>query len=116
MPEAIYLHLQHEAKQSQTAQKHLEHNDYLVGDCLTEADLRLIPTLLRFDLVYYVHFKTNIRRLIDYNHLSRYTANLYAIEAISKNHNTAHIKRHYYYSHQTINPYRIVPAGPDSIF
>ena len=91
---------------------HLEGKDYLVGERLTEADLRLIPTLLRFDLVYYVHFKTNIRRIIDYKNLSRYTANLYAMDAIAKNHNTEHIKRHYYYSHDAINPYRIVPKGP----
>ena len=91
---------------------HLEGKDYLAGDRLTEADLRLIPTLLRFDLVYYVHFKTNIRRIIDYKNLSRYTANLYRIDAIAKNHHTGHIKRHYYYSHEAINPYRIVPKGP----
>ena len=91
---------------------HLDGKDYLVGGRLTEADLRLIPTLLRFDLVYYVHFKTNIRRIIDYRNLSRYTENLYAIDAFSKNHNSEHIKRHYYYSHDTINPYRIVPKGP----
>ncbi|MEM6612246.1 MAG: glutathione S-transferase family protein [Cyanobacteria bacterium P01_C01_bin.72] len=91
---------------------HLEGKDYLLGDRLTEADLRLIPTLLRFDLVYYVHFKTNIRRIMEYPNLSRYTANLYAMDAISKNHNFEHIKRHYYYSHKSINPYRIVPKGP----
>lgn len=91
---------------------HLDGKDYLVGGRLTEADLRLIPTLLRFDLVYYVHFKTNIRRIIDYRNLSCYVENLYSIEAIAKNHNTGHIKRHYYYSHDAINPYRIVPMGP----
>lgn len=91
---------------------HFESNDYLVGGRLTEADLRLIPTLLRFDLVYYVHFKTNIRRIMDYPNLYRYTSNLYQIDAIKKNHNFEHIKRHYYYSHESINPYRIVPKGP----
>ena len=93
-------------------ESHLNGKDFLVGDKLTEADLRLIPTLLRFDLVYYVHFKTNIRRIMDYPNLSRYTSNLYELEAIKKNHNFDHIKRHYYYSHETINPYRIVPKGP----
>ena len=91
---------------------HLEGKNYLVGDQLSEADLRLIPTLLRFDIVYYVHFKTNIRQIMEYANLSRYTANLYGMEAIAKNHNFEHIKRHYYYSHETINPYRIVPKGP----
>ena len=91
---------------------HLEGRDYLVGDCLTEADLRLIPTLLRFDLVYYVHFKTNIRRIMDYVHLSRYSMNLYEMDAIARAHNFDHIKRHYYYSHESINPHRIVPMGP----
>ena len=91
---------------------HLKDKGYLVGGRLTEADIRLIPTLLRFDLVYYVHFKTNLRRIIDYKNLSSYVANLYSIEAISKNHNSEHIKRHYYYSHDVIIPYRIVPKGP----
>lgn len=93
---------------------HLEGKQYLVGERLTEADLRLIPTLLRFDLVYYVHFKTNIRMIRDYPNLFRYTKHLYNIEAISKNHQFNHIKRHYYYSHEALNPCRIVPKGPDS--
>jgi len=91
---------------------HLEGRKYVVGNCLTETDLRLIPTLLRFDLVYYVHFKANVRRIAEYKNLSRYTADLYAIDAIRKTHNSNHIKRHYYYSHETINPYRIIPKGP----
>lgn len=91
---------------------HLEGKEYLVGDQLTEADLRLVPTLLRFDIVYYVHFKTNIRRILDYPNLSRYTRSLYEIEAIRKNHDLDHIKRHYYYSHRSINPFQIVPQGP----
>lgn len=94
-------------------ERHLEGRRYLVGEQLTEADLRLIPTLLRFDIVYYVHFKTNVRRIIDYKNLSRYTRELYAIDAIAKNHHFDHIKRHYYYSHESINPYRIVPKGPE---
>ena len=97
-------------------ENHLEGKDYLVGDQLTEADLRLIPTLLRFDIVYFTHFKTNIRRIADYKNLSRYTRNLYEVEAIKKTTNFEHIKRHYYYSHESINPYRIVPAGPDKLF
>ena len=90
----------------------LEGKDYLVGDRLTEADLRLIPTLLRFDLVYYVHFKCNVRMISQYPNLSRYTRNLYALPAVRDTTNFDHIKRHYYYSHDAINPYRIVPKGP----
>ncbi len=91
----------------------LEGKTYLVGDHLTEADLRLLPTLLRFDLVYYGHFKTNLRRISDYPNLSRYTADLYQLEAVKKSTNFEHIKRHYYYSHPEINPHRIVPLGPE---
>ena len=86
--------------------------DFLVGDRLTEADIRLIPTLLRFDLVYHGHFKANIRRIKDYVNLSRYTKQLYALEAVKKTTHFDHIKRHYYYSHESINPLRIVPVGP----
>lgn len=92
--------------------KHLEGRDYLVGGTLTEADLRLIPTLLRFDLVYYVHFKTNLRKIADYSHLHRYMTQLYGNTAIKKSHYFDHIKRHYYYSHEMLNPRRIVPVGP----
>lgn len=90
----------------------LEKNRYLTGERLTEADLRLIPTLLRFDIVYYVHFKCNVRRIMEYKNLNRYRKDLYSIDAIKDSTNFDHIKRHYYYSHETINPYRIVPAGP----
>lgn len=91
---------------------HLADKDFIVGDQLTEADLRLIPTLLRFDLVYYVHFKTNLSRIADYPHLFRYTKNLFRIPAINANHHVEHIKRHYYYSHEMLNPRRIIPIGP----
>lgn len=86
---------------------------YLVGDRLTEADLRLVPTLLRFDLVYYSHFKTNLRQISEFTQLHRYMRNLYNIEAVRKNHRFDHIKRHYYYSHEDLNPHRIIPLGPD---
>lgn len=92
---------------------HLDGRKYLVGERLTEADLRLIPTILRFDVVYYVHFKTNRKRILDYPNLSRYASSLFSIDAVSKNHNFEHIKRHYYYSHRTINPFGIEPQGPD---
>jgi putative glutathione S-transferase len=93
----------------------LEDNKFLTGDTLTEADLRLIPTLLRFDIVYVTHFKCNIRRIKDYKNLSRYTKELYEIPAILETNNLDHIKRHYYYSHETINPFRIIPQGPNEI-
>ncbi|MFK7827119.1 MAG: glutathione S-transferase family protein [Oligoflexales bacterium] len=89
---------------------------FLTGNEITEADLRLIPTLLRFDIVYVTHFKCNIRRIKDYKNLSRYTKELYEIPAIKDATNLDHIKRHYYYSHETINPYRIIPKGPHEIF
>ena len=94
---------------------HLEGKEYLVGDSLTEADIRLIPTLLRFDIVYFTHFKTNLRRISDYKNLARYTRHLYQLEAVKKTTNFEHIKRHYYYSHESINPQRIVPVGPAEI-
>ncbi len=89
---------------------------FLFGDQITEADLRLIPTLLRFDIVYVTHFKCNIRRIKDYKNLSRYTKELYEIPAIKNATNFEHIKRHYYFSHEGINPYRIIPKGPREIF
>lgn len=96
--------------------QHLEGKNYLVGDCLTEADIRLIPTLLRFDSVYVTHFKCNIKRIKDHKNLSRYTKMLYKVPAIGYTTNFDHIKRHYYYSHKMINPYRIVPLGPTEPF
>ncbi len=96
--------------------QHLEGKDYLVGNQLTEADIRLIPSLLRFDVVYFTHFKCNIKRIADYKNLSRYTRNLYENEAIRKTTNFDHIKRHYYYSHEELNPQRIVPLGPEKVF
>ena len=93
-------------------EKILGENRYLTGDRLTEADLRLVPTLLRFDIVYVVHFKCNVRRIKDYPNLSRYTKELYEMPAIKETTNLDHIKRHYYYSHESINPYRIIPKGP----
>lgn len=94
----------------------LENSRFLTGDTITEADLRLIPTLLRFDIVYVTHFKCNLRRIKDYKNLSRYTRELYEIDAIKETTNLNHIKRHYYYSHEAINPFRIIPKGPSEIF
>lgn len=93
----------------------LTHSKFLVGDEITEADLRLIPTLLRFDAVYVTHFKCNIRRIVDYKNLHRYMQDMLEVPAIKDTCNIDHIKRHYYYSHEQINPYRIIPKGPSNI-
>ena len=89
---------------------------YLVGDQITEADWRLFTTLVRFDAVYYTHFKTNKKRLIDYPNLWAYTRELYQITGIAKTVNMDHIKYHYFASHQSINPTGIIPKGPDIDF
>ncbi|MGF1551079.1 MAG: glutathione S-transferase family protein [Paracoccaceae bacterium] len=85
---------------------------YLTGDRLTEADMRLFTTLIRFDAVYVGHFKCNIRRIADYPALSGYTRELYQMPAIRPTVDLAHIKYHYYASHESINPTGIVPVGP----
>ena len=89
---------------------------YLVGDHLTEADWRLFTTLVRFDAVYYGHFKCNLRRLVDYPNLWGYTRDLYQIPGVAETVSLDHIKRHYYGSHPTINPTGIVPKGPEIDF
>lgn len=89
---------------------------YLVSDRITEADWRLFTTLLRFDAVYYSHFKTNKKRLIDYPNLWAYTRELYQIPGVAKTVNMEHIKTHYFASHKFINPSSIVPKGPDLDF
>lgn len=90
----------------------LNQHPFLVGDQLTEADWRLFTTLIRFDSVYYGHFKTNRQRIADYPALHSYLKRLYHYPGISDTVNFTHIKQHYYYSHKTINPTRIVPVGP----
>ncbi|RME21474.1 MAG: glutathione S-transferase family protein [Deltaproteobacteria bacterium] len=85
---------------------------FLVGDRLTEADVRLFTTLLRFDIVYVGHFKCNIRRLVDYPALWAYTRALFQVPEIRGTCHLDHIKQHYYRSHPSINPHGIVPAGP----
>ncbi|MFN5522361.1 glutathione S-transferase family protein [Bradyrhizobium sp.] len=85
---------------------------FLLGDAMTEADIRLFTTLIRFDAVYVGHFKCNIRRIADYPHLSAYTRDLYQWPGVAATVNFEHIKRHYYESHRTINPTGIVPVGP----
>ena len=89
---------------------------YLTGDTLTEADWRLLTTLLRFDAVYVGHFKCNIARIADYPNLTRLLRELYRVPGIAETVNMDHIKTHYYWSHVTINPTRIVPVGPELSF
>lgn len=91
---------------------HLATRKYLVGEQLTEADWRLFVTLVRFDSAYYGHFKCNIRELREYPNLWRYTRELYNYEDIKATVNFYHIKHHYYGSHPSVNPNRIVPVGP----
>lgn len=85
---------------------------FLTGAKLTEADIRLFTTLIRFDAVYVGHFKCNIRRIVDYPALSAYVRDIYQIPAVRETVNFVHIKGHYYESHRTINPSGIVPVGP----
>jgi len=85
---------------------------YLTGDTITEADWRLFTTLVRFDPVYVGHFKCNIKRIVDYPNLSGYVRDLYQQPGVSDTVNMQHIKNHYYASHESINPSRVVPAGP----
>lgn len=86
---------------------------YLFGASVVETDWRLFVTLIRFDAVYYGHFKCNIRRLADYANLFGYLKDLYQYDGIADTVNFDHIKRHYYMTHDEINPTRIVPIGPD---
>ena len=89
---------------------------YLAGDTLTEADWRLFTTLIRFDAVYFGHFKTNKKRIIDYPNLWAYLKHLYSDFGIEHTVHIDQIKQHYYYSHKTINPTQVVPVGPDLDF
>ena len=85
---------------------------YLLGERITAADWRLFTTLIRFDAVYYSHFKCNLRRLMDYPALCGYMRELYQVPGVADTVNMAHIKTHYYASHPTINPTGIIPKGP----
>lgn len=90
----------------------LSENRYLTGDRVTEADWRLFTTLVRFDPVYHLHFKCNRKRIIDYPNLWGYTRELYQMPGASNTVQFDHIVRHYHYSHETINPNRIIPINP----
>ena len=91
----------------------LEKQRYLHGRLLTETDWRLFVTLIRFDAVYHGHFKCNIRRIVDYRNLWPYVRDLYQQEGVAETVDFAHIKRHYYVTHDHINPTQIVPVGPE---
>jgi putative glutathione S-transferase len=90
----------------------LGENRYLAGDRVTEADWRLFTTLVRFDAVYHLHFKCNRRRIVDYPNLWAYARELYQWPGVAGTINFDHIVRHYHYSHDSINPHRIVPINP----
>ncbi len=91
-------------------------NRYLVGEYLTEADVRLFTTLIRFDAVYHGHFKCNLRRIADYPNLSSWLREMYQWPGVAETVDFTHIKNHYYGSHKTINPTGIVPKGPQQDF
>ena len=90
----------------------LGNNRYLMGDRITEADWRLWTTLIRFDSVYHQHFKCNRKRIVDYPNLWGFTRELYQWPGVAETVNLDHIVQHYHYSHDTINPHRIIPINP----
>ncbi len=90
----------------------LSNDRYLIGDTMTEADWRLFTTLIRFDMVYHLHFKCNRKRIVDYPNLWAYTRELYQVPHVAETVHMDHIVRHYHYSHETINPNRIIPINP----
>jgi glutathionyl-hydroquinone reductase len=93
-------------------EERLSRSRYLLGDQLSETDVRLFTTLVRFDAVYYGHFKCNIHHIVDYPALWRFTRDIYNLEGVAETVNLHHIRHHYYTSHTNINPSGIVPAGP----
>ena len=97
-------------------EERLSKNRYLMGAQVTEADWRLFPTLIRFDMVYHLHFKCNRRRIVDYPNLWAYTRELFQWQGVAATVNMDHIVRHYHYSHETINPNRIIPINPQLDF
>lgn len=93
-------------------EERLEKRRYLMGDSVTEADWRLFTTLVRFDAVYHLHFKCSRRRVIDYPNIWAYARELYQWPGVPETVNFEHIVRHYHYSHESINPHRIIPINP----
>lgn len=107
--EALFAHLD-------KVEAHLSQHRYLLGAQITEADWRLLTTLLRFDAVYVGHFKCNLKRIVDYPHLWGYVRDLYQQPGVSETLDIPHIKHHYYASHASINPTAVVPIGPSLHF
>lgn len=97
----------------ENVEKILAKQRYLAGSDITEADWRLFTTLIRFDAVYVGHFKCNLKRITDYPNLSNYLRELYQIEDIAETVDFEYIKRHYYFSHSSVNPTQLVPKGPE---
>lgn len=97
-------------------EKLLDEKRYLAGEYLTEADVRLFTTLIRFDAVYHGHFKCNLRRIADYPNLSNWLREMYQLPGVADTVDFVHIKHHYYASHATINPTGVVPKGPEQDF
>lgn len=95
------------------AEEILADNHWLTGDMLTEADLRLFPTLVRFDEVYIVYFKCHKKRISDYSNLRNFMREIYQIPGIAATTNMFHIKTHYFTSHPVLNPHAVIPVGPD---
>ncbi len=93
-------------------EERLSQKRYLIGNQLTEADWRLFTTLVRFDPVYHLHFKCNRKRIIDYPNLWAYTRELFQTPGVAETVNFEHIVRHYHFSHESINPHRIIPINP----
>jgi putative glutathione S-transferase len=93
-------------------EERLSRQRYLAGDVITEADWRFFTTLIRFDAVYVGHFKCNLRRIDDYHNVSNYLRELYQVPGVADTVDIQQYKRHYYMSHENINPTRIVPVGP----
>jgi putative glutathione S-transferase len=89
---------------------------YLVGDELTEADVAMFTTLVRFDEVYHTHFRCNVRQITDYENLWGYLRDVYQTDGVAETVEMSHIKEHYYTTHDDLNPKRIVPKGPSPEF
>lgn len=94
----------------------LSNQAFLAGNAVTEADICLFTTLIRFDAVYHGHFKCNRKRIVDYPSLSRVMRAVYDLPGVADTVNMAHITEHYYWSHTSINPTRIVPTGPATLW
>ncbi|XP_046564990.1 glutathionyl-hydroquinone reductase YqjG-like [Haliotis rubra] len=98
------------------AEEILSKQRYLTGSQVTEADIRLFTTLVRFDNVYHTHFKCNRRQIMNYPNLWGYTRDMYQLPGVAATVDMEHIMKHYYKSHKTINPFGIVPVGPSPDF